>query len=274
MRTVHQWRSHDGLLLQQHTWPADGHTKATVMIIHGLGDHGGRYHRVAEQLASQGWAVTALDQRGHGASHGPRANAHVRDHLKDTGAAVTALRRTQPGHPLFLLGHSWGGMLALAYALQNQASLDGLVLCSTAARPTPTSATTMALGRLLAKTAPGTGTRRLPLHQTTRDPQALADFYADPLVFRHRVRARMGFESLVTMNETRQKLSALLTPTLLLHGTADRIAPVEYSKHLYNALTSTDRTLKLYDGLHHQLFNEPERETVLDDLTTWLSSRI
>lgn len=273
-RTSWLWRTADGLLLQEHSWRPLCQPVGSVMIVHGLGDHGARFDSLAQALVSAGYAVHALDQRGHGASQGPRANTvDFADHVGDLHAAVESMRSQWPGGPAFVLGHSWGALVTLSYLIAHGEGVDGMILCGPAMRPHAASRVLLSSLRILSSVAPNIGTRRLPLHKTTRNIQALADFQADPLVYRGRVRARMAYQVLKAIDEAQDQLAGIATPALLLHGTSDPIAPIANSRFVYDRIGSTDRALVLYDGLHHQLFNEPERDTVFDDVTRWLRDR-
>ena len=176
------------------------------------------------------------------------------------------------GQPPLLLGHSMGGMIALDLAIRPGTVLDGLVLSAPAACPGDISKVRLTLGRVLSQVAPNAGVLRLPLNKISRD-QAVVDAYNnDPLVIRSPVRARLGAEWLDAMSRVDAALPSLRVPLLVMQGTADGLVDPGCGPHVYERAGSPDKTLKMYDGLWHEIFNEPERDQVLADLIAWLRS--
>jgi alpha-beta hydrolase superfamily lysophospholipase len=196
------------------------------------------------------------------------------DYVDDLSTVITQARERWPSLHLVLLGHSMGGLIALDLAVRQTIPLEGLVLSAPAACPREVSKVTLALGRALSRFAPNTGVLRLPLNRISRDPRVVDAYNNDPLVFRTPIRARLGAEMLDAMDRVDAGLPALRVPLLVMQGTADGLVDPGCGPHVYDRAGSADKTLKMYDGLWHEIFNEPEREHVLADLTGWLGTHL
>lgn len=261
-----------GLELFTQAWLPGAPPHSTIVISHGLGEHSGRYATLAAELADRGHAVYALDHRGHGRSGGPRANIERFSYVvSDFSAFVGRCARQHLDSPLYVLGHSMGGAVAFASALRLQHQLRGLVLSA------PALATDAAVPRLqelfvraLSVIAPNTGALTIPASAVSRDPAVVMRYESDALVHHGPVPARTVVELLDAMQTFPASMHDLRLPTLILHGTADQLVPLAATRPLYQAISANYRTLKLYDGLFHEVFNEPERATVTADLFSWL----
>jgi alpha-beta hydrolase superfamily lysophospholipase len=253
-------------------WLPDAPPKAVIVVAHGLGEHSGRYATLATELAGRGYAVYALDHRGHGRSGGPRANIGRFAYLvSDFSAFVGRCARQHLDTPLYVLGHSMGGAVAFATALRLQHQLRGLVLSAPAlAVDTAVPRLQEWLARALSVIAPNTGALNIPPSAVSRDPSVVMRYESDPLVHHAGVPARTVVELLDAMAGFPAGVRDLRLPTLILHGTADKLVPLAATRPLYQAISANYRTLKLYDGLFHEVFNEPERATVTADLFSWL----
>lgn len=264
-----------GLRIHVRTWLPAAAPVGVVVIAHGFAEHGGRYAAVAERLAAGGIAVRAADHRGHGRSEGRRTSiVRFADYTDDLTKVIAQARARWPSQRLVLLGHSMGGLIALDLAVRPDESLDGLVLSAPAACPRDVSKFTLALGRVLSRVAPNTGVLRLPLNRISRDPAVVDAYNNDPLVFRTPIRARLGAEMLDAMDRVDAGLPSLQAPLLVMQGTADGLVDPGCGPHVYDRAGSADKTLKMYDGLWHEIFNEPERDHVLNDLTAWLRAHL
>jgi acylglycerol lipase len=257
------------------TWVPAGQPTGVVVISHGFAEHGGRYAAVAQRLLAEGIAVVASDHRGHGLSGGRRTSVRrFSDYSDDLRTVITRSRDRWPAQHLVLLGHSMGGLIALDYAIRPGSALAGLVLSAPAACPGDVSKAKLAIGRVLSVVAPNAGVLRLPLNRISRD-QAVVDAYNnDPLVFRTPIRARLGAEMLDAMDRVDAALPAMRLPLLVMQGTADGLVDPGCGPHVYERAGSPDKTLKMYEGLWHEIFNEPERDRVLADLTAWLQTHL
>jgi acylglycerol lipase len=257
------------------TWVPEGTPDGVLIISHGFAEHGGRYAAVAQRMLGQGIAVVAPDHRGHGLSGGKRTSVvRFADYSDDLGTVITRSRDRWPAQHLVLLGHSMGGLIALDYAIRPGTALDGLVVSAPAACPGDVSKAKLAVGRVLSLVAPNAGVLRLPLNRISRDPAVVDAYNNDPLVFRTPIRARLGAEMLGAMDRVEAALPAMRVPLLVMQGTADGLVDPGCGPHVYERARSPDKTLKMYEGLWHEIFNEPERDRVLADLTAWLQSHL
>jgi acylglycerol lipase len=264
-----------GLRIAYRTWvPADA-PRGVVVIAHGFAEHSGRYAGVAEHLTAEGCAVRAPDHRGHGRSEGKRTSVvRFDDYVDDLLTVIARARDEWPSVPLILLGHSMGGLVALSLAVREGAPIDALVVSAPAACPGDVSRLTLTVGRALSRVAPNTPVLRLPLNKISRDPAVVDAYNDDPLVFRTPIRARLGAEMISTMNRVDAALPALRVPLLVMQGTSDGLVDPGCGPHVYERAGSPDKTLKMYDGLWHEIFNEPEKDHVLDDLATWVRGHL
>jgi len=266
----------DGLRLFQRNWLPEQEPTGTMLVVHGFTEHSGRYWELAKRLNQQGLAVYSLDLRGHGRSEGARAwIASFDEYILDVQTLLERVQRHQPERPLFLFGHSMGGLIALKLALKRQAELRGLIVSGAAVRlgaqvfPWLRHLASVA-GRLL----PRLRLFRMGSRMLSRDPIVVDDFRHDPLVFRGRFPLRTGAEIIRAGRQVEARLGEFHLPLLILHGTADAVTDPQGSRRLYDEASSSDKTLKLYDGLYHALLHEPEREAILDDLAGWVRERI
>jgi acylglycerol lipase len=257
-------------------WLPQGKTRGVVVLLHGLAEHSGRYPALVARLLARGLAVYALDHRGHGRSPGPRANFGRFDWLvADAASRVATARSEYPGKPLVLLGHSLGGAVALATALAHPGLVDALALSAPAVGADPdVPRARLALARLLSVVAPSVGVLTLPSAALSRDPEVGADYDRDPLVYRGAVPARSLVELLAAMARIQAAAPRLAAPVLVMHGTDDSLVPLRFTAPVYERLGSADRTIRVYAGLYHEIFNEPERERVFADLEAWLEQRL
>lgn len=267
----------DGITLHTESWLPDGPPKAAVLIVHGLAEHIGRYAHVAEYLVARGYAVYGLDHRTHGRSGGePRVYitdfGRVLDDLKQYFDQVQA---AQPGRKIFIYGHSMGSFLATAFTVRYQSEIAGLISSGSPLHIEDTvPASIIQISNLLKVVAPRLKLVKLDLNSVSRDPAVIAAYNADPLVVNQPVRLGMAAGYQTAVAQLKQNLSQLRLPLLLLHGGADRITPASGSEQLYQAAQSSDKTLKIYPGLYHEIHNEPEQNTVFADIVTWLDDHV
>ena len=262
-----------GLDLYAQAWLPDEHVRSVIVLAHGLGEHSGRYARLADALVNAGHAVYALDHRGHGRAPGPRANIGRFEHLvSDFGAFAGRAARQHPDAPVFLLGHSMGGAVAFATALRLPGAVRGVVLSAPAlAAADDASGARKTLARVLSTIAPGTGVWRIDPALVSRDRAIVQAYTADPLVHHGAIPARTVVELLDAMEGFLFQAPKLRLPSLVLHGTQDALVPVDAVRPVYQALDVQKRTIKYYEGLAHEVFNEPERAQVIADLLQWLA---
>ena len=267
----------DGLALRGREWPL-AQAKGTIVIVHGLGEHIGRYEHVAAFLNGRGWRVVAYDQRGHGKSEGERGRLHTSDDLLvDLAQVLDAVHAEHPGR-LVLLGHSLGGLIAarfvagaLAPAAPWSRPVDALVL-SSPVLDTDMSAVQKAmlavLGPLTPNLAVGNG---LKPEWISRDPAVVAAYKADPIVH-DRIAPRLA-RFIVDGGEFVRRVAPRWTvPTLLLYAGADRCVVPAGSAAFAAAAPKEVVTARVFPALFHEIFNEPERAEVLSVLAAWLDT--
>lgn len=263
--------------LYAQAWLPEQDPAVVIVVSHGLAEHGGRYTGLAEHMVARGRGVYAMDHRGHGRSSGRRADIDRFAYLaSDLATFVGRAQRQHPDATVFLLGHSMGGAIALATALSNPGSLRGLVLSAPAlAAGEEVPALKALVLRLLSRLAPGMGALTLPANAISRDPAVVRAYESDPLVFRGAIPARTLVELLDAMAGFPAAAPALRLPVLVQHGTADRLVPLAATRPVYQRLGDPQRrTVRLYEGLFHEAYNEPERERVMADLDAWIASQL
>lgn len=264
-----------GVRIYHRAWQPDRDAVGRVTISHGYAEHGERYDHVARRLNEHGFAVTALDHRGHGQSGGKHTSVkRFSDYTEDLAAFVELGGRRWPGVPSIVLGHSMGGMIALDYALARPAGLDALVLSAPAVCPPKVAAWRVTAGRVIARVAPSAPVMRLPLKRISKDAQVVRAYNHDPYVFRGPVKARLAAEWLDAMARAEEQLPQLRLPLLVMQGSEDGLVDPACGPHVVERAGSPDKTLRMYPGLWHEIMNEPERERVISDLISWLEERI
>lgn len=245
-----------------------------VVLVHGAHEHSGRYRHVAERLAAAGYAVHALDHPGHGRSPGRRGNiGSMAAAVDGVGELVRLAGDQHPGVPLFVYGHSLGGLIALQYLTGTpDARVTGAVLSAAALDTSSASAVQRVMAPLLSRVLPDLGVLTLDAETVSRDPAVVRDYRADPLNHTGRMVARTGAELMTTALAMPRRLPSLTLPLLVLHGGDDRLVPKAASEVVRAHAGSPDLTLRVYDGLYHEPHNEPEKDEVLDDVVAWLDA--
>ncbi|MCW2527013.1 MAG: hydrolase [Pseudonocardiales bacterium] len=275
-RQEHTLTGRGGVNIAYDVWEPDVPSRGILVISHGLGEHGRRYDHVARRFAALGLTVVVPDHRGHGRSGGPRAGLKRFDDLTDDLQSVfDAVTADRTGQPLFLLGHSMGGAIALHYALDRPDALNGLILSAAAVVPgdeQPKAVLTIA--KILGRFAPGLPTAKLDSAGISKDPAVVKAYNEDPLVFTGKVPAGLAGGLLGAMDTFPKRLPTLTVPLLVLHGEADVMTSPSGSTLVIEKAGSADKTLKTYPGLYHEIFNEPEQDVVLDDVATWLDTHL
>lgn len=250
--------------------------RAAVIIAHGFGEHKGRYRHVIEALARRGYAVYAPDHRGHGESGGPRFYVdRFDDFVEDLQRMVEIARNAHPDLPIFLIGHSMGGLIATRYALRHQQQLAGLVVSAAALiignDVSPWLKRASAFISAVAPRAllvPATKSAESVL---SRDPEVQRLWDSDPLTHKGKVRARFGHEFMMAGMRTLPHLPSLRLPLLVMYGACDTF--VGGSQELYEAAGSDDKTLRVWPECRHEIFNELEKDDVIAYLIDWLDAR-
>lgn len=257
-------------------WRAQEPARAVILLAHGLGEHCGRYRAFAEYFMEQGISVVAPDHLGHGASPGDRTHlVEFEDYLRPLHELRELIKQWYPDLPCFLIGHSMGGLIAARYLLDHQDQFAGAALSGAALQAAePPSAFAMMLARLFSRFLPKMGMLQLDATQISRDPQIVQDYLEDPLVHNGKATARLVVEIFQNMELLERDRGNITLPILVMHGSDDAMTTSAGSEEFQQAVASPDKTLKIYQGLYHEIFNEPERLEVLGDLASWLDARI
>lgn len=263
-----------GALLRFKYWPAALPPKAVVLIAHGYAEHYGRYEHVASALTAGGYAVFAVDHWGHGRSEGTRGFAPAFSVFLDGLDALLAEARSAfPDRKFFLLGHSMGGLIAANFLQMRQQEFAGAVLSGPSIKAVnEPAATVLFIGRILSKLAPKAGLISLDANQVSRDKKVVADYIADPLVYTGKISARLAAEMIDAMKTAEGGAAKISLPILILHGGDDGLTSPEGSRILHERIGAADKTLKIYDGFYHEIFNDPGKESVIADVVWWLDA--
>jgi alpha-beta hydrolase superfamily lysophospholipase len=270
------YESKDGLKLFEQGWRPAVTPKAVVAVVHGYGEHSGRYVHVAEELTEKGYAVNTWDLRGHGRSEGePRTFVRSFDeHLLDLQEFLDRTRERHAGSPLFLLGHSMGGCISTLFTITRKPEIRGLLLSGAALKMSGKYPPPLILfARILSLLFPKLPLLKLDSGAVSRDPEVVRAYENDRLVYRGGIPARTGAELNRAMERIQQRMEAVDVPLLIMHGTSDLLADPEGSRQLYHRAGSADKELKLYEGLYHEILNEPEKGQVLADMVEWMDAR-
>jgi alpha-beta hydrolase superfamily lysophospholipase len=263
-----------GVELFWQAWLPEGEAKAVVGISHGVSEHSGRYGHVGERFAAAGYAVYAVDHRGHGRSEGARAMIERTDYVvEDLHGLIAMAAGRHPGLKVFLLGHSMGGAVALAYAIRHQDELAGLLLSGPLASVEAASPVTRAAATVLSTLTPRLGIYDVDSSAVSRDTEVVRAYERDPLVYHGKLPARTVSELTGAVNRFPGEVPSLRLPLLVMHGDADTLTPVDGSRMVHERAGSSDKTLELLDGLYHEILNEPEREQVMTRMVEWLNER-
>ena len=263
-----------GLNIFFRSWRPAGKPRAVIAICHGVNSHSGYYFWAAAQFVAAGFAVYALDLPGRGRSDGDRYFTDlIDDYVAPLARLIEIAKEREPGLPVFLLGHSAGGVTSCVYALENQSGLAGFICESFAFRVyAPDFALAVLKG--LSHIAPHAHVLRLPFEAFSRDPAVVKQMQEDPLLD-NEVQPTQTVASFVRADERIERDFALFQlPLLILHGTADKATRPDGSQLFYDKAGSTDKTLKLYDGHFHDLLSDLGRETVMADILAWIDKRM
>lgn len=262
-----------GVRLFEQWWqPAADEPKAVLVIVHGLKDHSSRYGEFADRLAQHGYEVRAFDLRGLGSSEGARVYVTSFDeYAQDLDTFVGRVRRE--GKPLFVLGHSMGGAIATDWVLTRKPAIAGLVLSGAVLRA-EVSGFTRGVTRALGAVLPRLAVFSLDLGKFSRDPRVIEQCKADPLVDHGKGPARTASQLLDAIDFIGEHMEDVTVPLFALHGGADAVTSPEGSRELVRRARSEDKTLKIYDGLYHDLLHEPEKQQVMADIAAWLDAHV
>ena len=275
-RTERTFDGVGGVRIVYDVWTPDTAPRAVVVLSHGLGEYARRYDHVAQRFCDAGLVTYALDHRGHGRSGGKRMLVRdISEYTADFDTLVRIATREQHGLKCIVLGHSMGGGIVFAYGVERPDNYDMMVLSAPAVAAQELVSPPMVLAaKVLGVLTPGLPVQELDVDAISRDPAVVQAYKDDPLVYHGKVPAGVG-RALLQVGETMpQRAPALTAPLLVVHGSDDRLIPLDGSRRLVESVGSTDVELKVYPGLYHEVFNEPERDQVLGDVVSWILERL
>jgi len=269
-----RFQSESGLNIFFRSWRPAAQARAVVVIVPGFNSHSGYYQWVAEQLTAGGLAVYAVDLRGRGQSDGERFYVEkFQDYVDDAAHLIALAKMRDRGLPVFLLGHSAGGVVSCLYTLEHQTELAGLI-CESFAFQVPAPDFALAVLKGLSHIAPHAHVLPLKNADFSRDPAAVAKMNADPLIA-HETQPTKTVAEMVRADELlKQSFPKFTLPLLIIHGTADKATKPSGSQLFFDSAGSSDKTLKLYDGHFHDLLNDVGKEDVMADITRWIDGRV
>jgi acylglycerol lipase len=263
-----------GTQIFMRSWRPATQPRAVVVICHGVNSHSGQYLWAGEQLKAAGFAVFALDLRGRGRSEGARFYVDdVRDYTEDLATLVALAKAREPGLPVFLLGHSAGGVVSCTYALDHQSELAGLV-CESFAFQVPAPGFVIAIIKVLGRIAPRLPVLKLKNRDFSRDSAAVRALDADPLTQGEVQPAKTVAALLQATDRMRREFPTITLPVFIMHGTADKATVPAGSQFFYATAGSRDKTLRLYEGHFHDLLNDVGKESVMADIIAWIDARV
>jgi acylglycerol lipase len=276
LHTEGKFTGRDNLTLYEQAWLPDGPAKAVFIVVHGLAEHSGRYLNPVNYFVPKGYAIYTFDLRGHGKSAGiPGYVDHFSDYLDDLKIFSDKVRTENKNAKIFLIGHSMGGAIAVAYAVEYQDEFTGLITSGAVLKAgSSVNAVSKILAKVLSVLALKMGVSKLDASTVSRDKAVVDAYVKDPLDYTGKISARLGAELLKEIDLLPSKIPQITLPILIMHGAADRLSDPASSKMLFEGVSSKDKTLKLYEGFYHEIFNDPEREKVFKDMEAWLNLHI
>jgi len=253
-------------------WLPDGEVKGVLFLVHGLGEHCCRYENHVNYFVPKGYAIYGLDHLGHGKSDGQQEVIDRFSDYTDTLAIYYKMvKGWQAGKPIFIIGHSMGGLITCYYLLDHQEDFKGAILSAPAIKVSDNiSSTTITMGKMLSVIAPKAGVLALDPTGISRDPEVVKAYVEDPLVFHGKTPARLAAEMLKAMQRVTEEVEKITLPIIVVQGSEDKLVDPDGAQMLYDRAVSKDKTLKIYQGAYHEVHNEPEREIMFKDLETWL----
>ncbi|NNL43660.1 MAG: alpha/beta hydrolase [Desulfobacterales bacterium] len=257
-------------------WLPENEPEAIFLVVHGLAEHSGRYMNVVNFLVSSGYAVYGIDHIGHGKSDGKKGYAkRFEDYTTTLKKYFDMVREWRPEKPIFLIGHSMGGLISAAYLLKYQDELSGAVLSGPGIKvPDDISQAIIFVGNILSIIMPKAGLVQLDAEGVSRDPAVVEAYGRDPLVYTGKITARLGAELLKAMKRVTEQAPKIRLPIMILQGSDDKLVDPSGAQLLYDLVSSKDKTIKIYNGFYHEVFNEPEHELVLNDVKIWIEAHL
>ena len=268
-------KAFDGLSLYFQGWQTEQNQKGVISLVHGLGEHSGRYEYWSALLNQAGYSVLAYDLRGHGKSGGMRGHiSSYNDYLDDTDLLLKETNDRYPGVPQFLYGHSLGAIIVSDYVLQRKPQITGVIISALSNKTALQEQKgkvfiAKVLGSLIPKFSLSSGLDPLTI---SRDPMVVTKYTNDPMVH-HQITAGWGKGSIDTIDYINKHASEWTLPVLIMHGELDKLGYVEGSREFASKIRG-DCTLKIWPGMFHEVHNEPEKEQVFEFLHQWLDNHL
>jgi len=268
------FKNADGLNIFTRSCMPKGTPRAVIVLVHGFNAHSGYMIWAAEQFAARGLAAYALDLRGRGRSDGERFFINsFSEYTGDVDQLVAIAKAAHPGLPVYVLGHSAGGVVASTYVFEHQDTLAGLV-CESFALDVGVPDAAALLIKGISHLAPHLHIFTLKNEIFSRDPAVVAAMNADPLIANESQPAETSAELIKAAERLKSNMPKYRVPILIIHGTADKATRYQGSEYFYVHAGSTDKTLKLYERHYHDLLNDVGKEDVMADVQNWLDERI
>jgi alpha-beta hydrolase superfamily lysophospholipase len=262
--------------LYYQSWLPEGSPRAALMIIHGLNEHSGRYENFANRFVGKGFAVYGLDLYGHGKSEGTRS--YVEDFsqfIEDHFLYLQKIKGWLPDCPVFLIGHSMGGLIGTLFLIDHPGQISGAVFSASSVQvPDYISSLTIKMGHIMSKIMPKLGIIQLDLSGLSRNPEVIQAYKDDPLVHSGKTTARISAEMNNAIDRVAAEAHQVNTPLLILHGGADYIVSPSDSTYLHQLVSSEQKELIIYKDFYHEIYNDFDHNLVFQDVTNWLDKQL
>jgi len=270
------FKSVRNLKVYHQAWFPEGEIKAVLFIVHGVGEYSARYTNVINRFVPLGYAVYGVDHIGHGKSEGEREMvSRFEDFTEPLITCRKMIAEAHPGVPVIIYGHSMGALITSFHLLDHQADFKAAIISAPPVKvPASISPLTVTLGKVISTIAPKMGLIGLDVHNLSHDKTVVDAYINDPLVFHGKMPARLSAEMLRAMMRVTAEANKIEIPLFILQGSADHLVDPSGAQMLYEKASSADKTLKVYEGLYHEVHNEPERELMFKDLEDWLEAHV
>ncbi len=270
------FKNQENLSIYIQNWLPENPAKAVLLIVHGLNEHSGRYDYFSNFFVNEGFAVYSMDLVGHGKSDGTRA--FVKDfvnYIDDINLYLDKINQLQPGSPIFLIGHSMGGLIGALLLIDYPDQFAGAVLSGSVVQvPDDVSPLFISLGKFISLVLPKLGLLKIDLSGLSRNPDVVQAYKDDPLVNSGKFTARVSAEMNKSFDRVAVEGSRIKSPVLILHGGSDRIVNPACSHFLYALVYSDIKKLIIYDSFYHEIYNDPGHEQVFEDVSSWINNQL
>jgi len=258
------------------SWLPDNPAKAVLLIVHGLNEHSGRYGHFSDFFVNEGFAVYGMDLIGHGKSDGTRS--YVKDftnYINDLILYLEKIKQLQPGSPIFLIGHSMGGLIGTLLLIDHPGQVAGAVLSGSVVQlPDDVTPLFIALGKIVSLVFPKLGLLKIDLSGLSRNPDVVQAYKDDPVVNSGKFTARVSAEMTRFFDREADDGSLVKDPVLILHGGSDRIVNPACSHFLYALVSSEIKEKIIYDSYYHEIYNDPGHDKVFEDVSSWINNQL